>query len=176
MTGATLTYQLEGGDTGGALPTNVAQVLANPTASGGGSKGVGLRDLATGNYVFTAKRSGSGGGLQAGSFNLSGLVGDGKLYRFDYFDYNNGGWGWVDLDNVVIPGSFVLLSDNQLIKQGDGHPDAAVGCQHVQRPDHDQRRHADRPGRRRWAHGGGNHHQHRRDAATYAAPTAPPSP
>ena len=66
-----------------------------------------LRDVATGNYVKSLSQTGNGANADysLSASDLAAYANDGKIYTLDFLDYDHGGWGWVGLDNVVIPGN-----------------------------------------------------------------------
>lgn len=100
-----LTVRLWGGKANAACATNVSAVPAN-AISGAGFKGVALRDVATGNYVLSLYQTSDGANADY-SLSVSDLApyaNNGKTYTLDFLDYDYGGWGWVGLDNVTIPG------------------------------------------------------------------------
>jgi autotransporter-associated beta strand protein len=123
--GNPLTFVLIGGDSNGrALPTHISQI--NPLAissNATGVQGVGLRRVDTGDYVLTkaAPNDNFNGTLSFSALELASLDPD-AVYVFDFFDTYDGGWGWVDVDNVSIPGNEVVSIpvDNRLIKRGTG--------------------------------------------------------
>ncbi len=105
-----LTFYLRGG-TGagvGALPQYDFQVSTTAgSASGSGFLGVALRDAATGEFVLKASRSGSGGDWAGMSFTAAQLapyVAAGGNYTVELIDTFAGGWGWIALDTMSVPG------------------------------------------------------------------------
>ena len=87
-------------------PTNLAAVL---NYNGGdtnntGQKGLGFRNLTTGNYDFVSYDPGNGGGVQTDSFTQADLVANGidpdASYELDFFTTDDGGWGWTRLNEV----------------------------------------------------------------------------
>jgi autotransporter-associated beta strand protein len=120
-----LTWQMVGGDSNGrALPSSRTEVLANPTSSNAtGVQGIGLRRVDTDAYVLTkaASNDNFNGTLSFTAAELA-LLDQNALYTLDFFDYYDGGWGWVSVDDVVIPGLKVdaLPVDNRVVKRGTG--------------------------------------------------------
>ena len=126
--GDPITFNLQGGMKSGSqaantnlLPVNVSEVLVVGMSSNAtGVQGVGLRRVDTGDYVWTASKS-ANGGSQDFSMSTTGL--DDTAYVFDFFDTYSGGWGWLDLDDVVIPGNdeaSAMLVENNITKTGSG--------------------------------------------------------
>lgn len=100
-----LKVHLWGGPANAPAPAKVSGVPANSIA-GAGFKGVALRDAATGNYVKRLSQT-SGGANADYSLSVADLAAyanAGKTYTLGFLDYDHGSWGWVGLDNVVIPG------------------------------------------------------------------------
>jgi len=98
--------------TSGAIPVN--------SAGGGGWQGGALRRVSDDTYVLSDARNANGGGWQVNGFSaaqLAPFVGDGEMYTLDFVDYKNGGWGWVTIDYISIPGGF---SDGDLTSDADG--------------------------------------------------------
>ncbi len=100
-----LTVRLWGGKANAACPATVTEVPADAISSGG-FKGVALRDVATGNYVKSLSQTtdGANADYSLSVLDLAPYANNGKAYTLDYLDCDYGGWGWVGLDNVVIPG------------------------------------------------------------------------
>jgi autotransporter-associated beta strand protein len=128
--GDPITFELHGGMLSGSqganttpAPTNVSQVLAVANSDNLlGVQGVGLRRVDTGEYVLTASSSANSAADENFSWPVAGLPD--TAYTFDFFDYYHGGWGWVDLDNVVLPGLDLdqgVVPDNHLVKNGNGN-------------------------------------------------------
>ena len=110
-----LTFRIEGGGQccgQGNLPGNESAItIGGNTVNGGGYQGAALRDVLTGNYLLTKRRSGDGGGYENLSWTageLAPYANNGQIYTVDYVDTYHGGWGWSNFDQVVVPG---FLSD-----------------------------------------------------------------
>ncbi len=98
---------------GGASPvTAIFSPAEIPVDSlnGGGFAGIALRDVAADTYVLSKSRSSHHHGAHQTadaiftSAELTPYLNDGKKYTLDFIDYNCGGWGWVNIDNVSLPG------------------------------------------------------------------------
>jgi hypothetical protein len=105
-----LTFWMAGGSGGGIglLPANDAAVPTGEGATGNGFLGVALRDDTTGNFVLKASRSGSGGNWLQSVFTTAQLAEvtiPGREYTLDFIDTTSGGWGWICLDSISIPGT-----------------------------------------------------------------------
>ena len=108
MTSGDLNFSLDGGNSPLSAPVGPSEI-PELAIDGGGFGGVALRDVTTNTYVLSKPRSGGdGGGYRPFSFTAAELApffNDGKKYTLDYIDYKKGGWGWIYLDNVSIPGT-----------------------------------------------------------------------
>jgi len=83
-------------------------VSALPTASvGGGFRGIALRDANTGEYVLSASKTTNGNEWQLVGFSAAQLatLPQNHVFTLDLIDAAHGGWGWVNLDSVSIPGT-----------------------------------------------------------------------
>ena len=114
-------------------PTSPASIVAGQTSGGeDGVKGMGLLNLTTGNYDAYSYKNGNGG-TEVHAFTLAQLTEAGvsltDSYQLDFFESDDGGWGWTRLEEVRIDplalgenssSSFVItdidysLSDQQL--------------------------------------------------------------
>ncbi len=89
-------------------PTNLAAVMGynGGNTNNTGQKGLGFRNLDTGNYDFVSYDPGNGGGVQTDSFTRSDLVSGGvdinASYELDFFTTDDGGWGWTRLNEIRI--------------------------------------------------------------------------
>ena len=103
----TLSCSLDGGDSPLAAPVGPSDI-PELAIQDGGFGGMALRDVATNTYVLSKPRSGGNGGNRTFGFTVAELApfsNDGKKYTLDYIDYKKGGWGWIVIDNVSIPGT-----------------------------------------------------------------------
>lgn len=105
-----LTFWMGGGSGGGIgmLPANDAAVPTGQGATGNGFLGVALRDDTTGAFILKASRSVSGGNWLQSVFTAAQLAEvtiPGREYTLDFIDTTSGGWGWICLDSISIPGT-----------------------------------------------------------------------
>ncbi|MBM3862553.1 MAG: hypothetical protein FJ385_01180 [Verrucomicrobia bacterium] len=102
-----LTAWLAGGSVSGVnlAGTAVSALPANTTEPG--FQGIALRNVNTGTYVLSATRTGEGDDYQQVVFTSSQLASldPSATYTLDFIDQGHGGWGWVVMDTVTIPGS-----------------------------------------------------------------------
>jgi hypothetical protein len=101
-----LTAWLRGGTGSGSLAGTA--VAALPTSSTNpGFLGIALRNIGTGTYQLSARRSSSGDDWQLISFTAGQLAAldPQATYTLDLIDQAHGGWGWVAMDSVSIPGT-----------------------------------------------------------------------
>jgi len=88
-------------------PTSPADIVAGQTSGlEDGVKGIGLLNLTTGNYDGYSYRDGNGGNVQTQAFTRAQLEGAGVSmtadYQLDFFENDDGGWGWTRLEGVRI--------------------------------------------------------------------------
>ena len=88
-------------------PTSPADIAAGQTSGAeDGVKGMGLLNLTTGNYDAVTYKGGNGGGTEVQAFTLAELEGSGVSmsddYQLDFFENDDGGWGWTRLEGVRI--------------------------------------------------------------------------
>ena len=105
----------EGGQGNQAGSPNPANLAAVTGYNGGrtnvdGQKGLGFRNLATGNYDWVSYDSENGGGVQTVDVTQAELVAGGidpnASYQLDFFTTDDGGWGWTRLNAVNLdPGA-----------------------------------------------------------------------
>jgi hypothetical protein len=101
-----LSAWLKGGPGSGSLAgTNVADLPAN--SSEPGFQGLALRNATTGTYVLSVRKTTEGDWQQVSlsAAHLAALD-QSATYTLDLIDAGHGGWGWVTLDTVSIPGNF----------------------------------------------------------------------
>jgi hypothetical protein len=99
-----LTVWLMGGPGAGSLD-GVAGFGLPASSTSPGFQGIALRDASTGTYVLSARKSGEGNWQQvrltaAQLATLNQFV----AYTLDLIDQGHGGWGWVSMDTVSVPG------------------------------------------------------------------------
>jgi len=87
-------------------PTNPAGIVAGQTSGlEDGVKGMGLLNLATGNYDAYSYKAGNGG-TEVFAYTAAQLEGAGVSmsadYQLDFFESDDGGWGWTRLEAVRI--------------------------------------------------------------------------
>ncbi|MEE2734800.1 MAG: hypothetical protein VYC57_05500, partial [Verrucomicrobiota bacterium] len=98
----------QGNQNGSPNPMNLAAVMNynGGNTNNAGQKGLGFRNLTTGNYDFVSYDPQNGGGVQTESFTRSDLVGSGidinAPYELDFFTTDDGGWGWTRLNEVRV--------------------------------------------------------------------------
>jgi hypothetical protein len=88
-------------------PTSPADIVAGQTSGlEDGVKGMGLLNLSTGNYDAYSYKQGNGGGTEVVAFTLAQLEGAGVSmtddYALDFFENDDGGWGWTRLEAVSV--------------------------------------------------------------------------
>jgi hypothetical protein len=103
--GNPIVMNVEGGNNGSTAPTNISAIGTTLVASGGGWQGVALLDQA-GNVLETAQRSTDNNSYQALQLSTVGLN-PSASYQVALIDTFSGGWGWVAMDDVSIPGTLV---------------------------------------------------------------------
>jgi len=106
-----LTFQLIGGQSDEAFPAGytLTQLLIDHPNSenNSGYAGGALRNVATGEYFFEQHRGGSGASQEVKTITAAQLdtLDQGAKYVLDFIDWNQGSWGWTQIDDVHIPGS-----------------------------------------------------------------------
>ncbi len=96
----------KGNQNNSANPANLAAVTGynGGTTNTVGQKGLGFRNLITGNYDFVDYDSADGGGVETRSYTQADLVANGvdpnASYVLDFFTTDDGGWGWTRLNQV----------------------------------------------------------------------------
>jgi hypothetical protein len=93
-------------------PKNPGDIIAGQTSGlEDGMKGMGLLNLSTGNYDAYSYKVGNGGGTEVEAFTLAQLEGAGVSltddYQLDFFENDDGGWGWTRLEEVRVDGAAV---------------------------------------------------------------------
>ncbi len=105
---------------GGSKPNfNLEDINTNglpETSSGSGAIGVALRRVSDDQYIAFKTRETDGSQfwetITMGSDELTGLVSGDEMYTLDFIDFNNGGWAWQGLDDVVIVEGSPIISYN----------------------------------------------------------------
>ncbi|MEN8773779.1 MAG: discoidin domain-containing protein [Akkermansiaceae bacterium] len=106
--GGSLTAYLIGGQR--LNDDNPTSAVSLPEASNSGLGqflGLGLRRVSDDSYVLTKERSTNGGVWEEiiiTADELAATTTPGEVYTLDLIDYAEGGWGWVGMDSVSIPG------------------------------------------------------------------------
>ena len=114
LTGGTITVDLSGGEGNGASPVDPANLPKNISNISPGLSGtdptnvlvLGLRDVATGNYVSFLQKNQLADAWTTYTWDVS-AVPTNAAYVIDQIDTRYGGWGHIELDNVNIPGTAV---------------------------------------------------------------------
>jgi hypothetical protein len=118
-----ITFSLTGGAGDLPAPTNFNSLPAS--SADVGFQGVGLRNVATGQYVLTDRKSGDDNVYQALDFSNAELAAAGVLdgstsLVFDLIDAGQGGWGWVAMDSVTFNGATIVPEPASLALLGAG--------------------------------------------------------
>ena len=104
--GGNLTAQMERGRAHGPAPaddTAVSYIAATP-ASETGWKGIALRTVSDGVFVRSKPRNAEGNGMSTVTFTAEELEPFvGLDCTLELINSENGGWGWLSMDNVSIP-------------------------------------------------------------------------
>ena len=105
-----LIVQLAKGIAYGSAPANVSAV---PPAAieDGGWKGIAIRRVRDGVFVLSKARLGTkGDDYRPVTFTTAELASldQNEAYTLELINSGRGGWGWLTMDNVSIPGSFTL--------------------------------------------------------------------
>lgn len=101
-----LSVWLRGGTGSGSLAGQPESVV--PAASTDpGFQGVALRDAGTGMFVLSGRKAANGDHWENIVFSTAQLAAldQGASYTLDLIDAGHGGWGWVTMDTVSIPGT-----------------------------------------------------------------------
>ena len=108
-TDTVINIQWEGGpgnQNGSPNPTNLAAVMDynGGNTNNVGQKGLGFRNLTTGEYDFVDYKFTEGGGVETGFYTQASLVAGGidpnASYQLDFFTTDDSGWGWTRLNRV----------------------------------------------------------------------------
>jgi hypothetical protein len=117
--GGSLTAYLIGGQR--LNDANPISAVSLPAASNSGLVqflGLGLRRVSDESYVLTKERSGNSGiweEITITADELAAATTPGEAYTLDLIDYAEGGWGWVGMDSVSIPGIKVPTTPLQIV-------------------------------------------------------------
>ncbi len=118
----------QGNQNGSPDPADLAAVMDynGGNTNNVGQKGLGFRNLNTGEYDFVSYDSTDGGGIQTDSFTQADLVANGidpnSSYELDFFTTDDGGWGWTRLNEVNLsvgaigPGEPPTDDDNDTLR------------------------------------------------------------
>jgi hypothetical protein len=109
-TGSVIEFDLFGGQGNQSVnldPANPAAVgLGGTVTTDAGSKGLALLNLTTGDYDAVYYDPTNGNGVESISLTKADLTGAGVSlsddYQLDFFENDDGGWGWTRLDEVRI--------------------------------------------------------------------------
>ena len=117
--GGSLTAYLIGGQRlNDANPTSAVFLPAASNSGLGQFLGLGLRRVSDDSYVLTKERSANGGvweEITITADELATTTTPGEAYTLDLIDYAEGGWGWVGMDSVSIPGIKVPITPLQIV-------------------------------------------------------------
>ena len=126
----------KGNQDNSANPANLAAVTGynGGTTNTVGQKGLGFRNLITGNYDFVDYDIEDGGGVETRSYTQAALVANGvdpnASYVLDFFTTDDGGWGWTRLNQVNLDAGALLplvTEDTDGDDIDDGRERALVG-------------------------------------------------
>ena len=105
-----LTVQMARGRVHGSVPANDASVAYSANSSTGW-KGVALRRVSDGAFVLAKPRTSEGDTMITVTFTAAELASYvGVNCTLDLINSENGGWGWLSMDNVSIPGTLVPVA------------------------------------------------------------------
>ena len=94
-----------------ANPANPAAIIGGNTTAGG-SKGVALLNLATGDYDAVYYNTTQNNNIDTNSLTLTDLTTAGVSttdnYQLDFFDTDDGSWGWTRMSEVRLDGNAVV--------------------------------------------------------------------
>ncbi len=101
-----LSAWLRGGTGNGSLTGEVVSAVP-ANSSSPGFQGVALRNVNTGRFVLSGAKPTSGDAWEQISFSSAQLAAldQEAVYTLDLIDAGHGGWGWMALDAVTIPGA-----------------------------------------------------------------------
>jgi hypothetical protein len=104
-----LSAWLCGGGTGSPSLAGTAVSALPAATSSGGFRGIALRNATTGQFALSASKSSDGNTWQQVGFSAAQLAAlpQGHIYTLDFIDGAHGGWAWVNMDSVTIPGNQV---------------------------------------------------------------------
>jgi hypothetical protein len=108
-----LTAWLSGGGTGSPNLAGTSVGALSATSTNGGFRGVALRNATTGQFVLSRSKTSDGNAWQQVTMTTAQLAAlpQNHVYTLDLIDAAHGGWGWVNMDSVTIPGSLVGPAD-----------------------------------------------------------------
>jgi hypothetical protein len=99
----------EGNQGGSVAPMNPGEVGANSTIDG--QKGLALLNLTTGNYDAIYYKAGNGSDVETTALTQADLTTAGISltddYQLDFFENDDGGWGWTELSAVRLDANAV---------------------------------------------------------------------
>ena len=125
-----------GNQNNSADPANLAAVTGynGGNTNNQGQKGLGFRNLLTGNYDFVDYDTADNGDVETRSYTQADLVANGidpnASYALDFFTTDDGGWGWTRLNEVnVDAGTLLPLITEDTDEDGinDGREQVLVG-------------------------------------------------
>jgi hypothetical protein len=133
LTGAgDLTVDLYRGGAVSPAPTNQSEIpaVALSENSWNGWRGVALCRVRDGAYVLVKPRTDWGENVQTVTFTEAELAPyvNGDLYTLDLLNTGKGGWGWIEMDSVSIPGSS-LSAFSSLYTDAENNPLVSITIQ-----------------------------------------------
>ena len=100
-----------GNQDGIADPANPAAIIGG-SSTAGGSKGVALLNLTTGDYDAVYYNTTQNNAIDTNSLTLTDLTTAGVSttdnYQLDFFDTDDGSWGWTRMSEVRLDGNAVV--------------------------------------------------------------------
>jgi GH43 family beta-xylosidase len=108
-----LSAWLCGGGNGSPSLAGTAVSALPASSSTGGFRGIALRNSTTGQFVLSASKTANANSWEQVGFTAAQLAAlpQADVYTLDFIDAAHGGWGWVNLDSVSIPGNLAALPD-----------------------------------------------------------------
>lgn len=104
-----LTAWLSGGGPGSPNLAGTSVGALSATSTSGGFRGVALRNVTTNTFALSRSKTSEGNAWQQVTITAAQLAAlpQDHVYTLDLIDATHGGWGWVNMDSVSIPGRLV---------------------------------------------------------------------